>query len=409
MNETILLFLVLIVLAFIFSAVMSQIPLLRIPSSISYLVFGILLQKSPIQLPAEELRWVGHLGDIGLLFLMFLSGLEVDVRWLKGHKKNQNQTSSTKLDGASLAEPSPLTTALLIFTGTLLLSFGASWLISFVAHGRVQPYMLTLLLSTTSLGVIVPVLEEKGILHAAFGQTLLLCALIADVVTMLLVSLYVNVQTSGKLLEFFLALAIIPGGAGLYTTIRWVQSTRWRKQIAGDRSARLRGVVAMVAAGCALADYTGSEPILGSFLIGVVISAIPMAFQSEIRAYCHGLGYGLLVPMFFLSVGLNFRLDAFTNLSIWKWTLLLIVLAFLVKLIPTLTLRHQFGLRQTVAAGFLLSTRLSLVVAAADIAVTIGALPQYLGDAFTLTAMVTCLVSPILFLFLTPRTPSHPR
>ena len=383
MNETVLLFLVVIVASFLFSLMMSQIPVLRVPSAISYLLFGILLQKSPIQLPTEELHWLSHLGDVGLLFLMFLSGLEVDMRFFR-----------TKHTGSV----NPLVTASSIFFGTVLSSFVVAWIVTAIAPGNVHPYMLALLLSTTSLGVIVPVLEEKGILHGAYGQTILLSALIADVSTMLLVSLYVNLQVSGQLYDFLLAIAIVPGAMLLYGLIRTIQQTRIRKRVAGDASARLRAVVALVAAGCAFADYAGSEPILGSFLVGVVISAVPMAFAKEIRSYCHGLGYGLLVPMFFLSVGLNFHLTAFASPAVWQWTTLLVSAAFLVKLVPSIQLRKQFGTKAMLGAGLLLSTRLSLVIAAANIAVAIGALPQYLGDAMMLTSIITCLLSPILFM-----------
>lgn len=392
LNETVTLFLVVIVASFVFSSLLSQIPLLRVPSAIGYLVFGVLVQNGPIRLPIDELSWISRLGDIGLLFLMFLSGLEVDMRWL-----NPGDTLTSGLH--------PLQSAVSMFLGTLLISFGASWLIAQYAPGAPQPYMLTLLLSTTSLGVIVPVLEEKGILRSAYGQTLLLTALLADVCTMLLVSLYVTVRTSGQLYQFVLALAIVPAAFMAYRFIRWIQTIRWRRRVVGDATARLRAVVALVAAACALADYTGSEPILGSFLIGVVISATPMAYQKELRSYCHGLGYGLLIPMFFLSVGLNLRLGSFHDPAVWQWTAILVLAAFIVKIIPVLPLRRQFGRRQAIAAGVLLSTRLSLIIAAADIGVRIGALPQYLDDAFTITAMITCLVAPISFLTLVPSRP----
>ncbi|MDQ0189708.1 cation:proton antiporter [Alicyclobacillus cycloheptanicus] len=383
MSETLRVFLLILSASFVFSAAVSKIPLLRIPSSVAYLLFGVMLHLGSAHVSSEELLWINQLGDFGLLFLMFLSGMEVEFQQL--------HPSAWKA-----SEENPLTLAAAMFCATLLLSFACAWVLARFSPG-VHPWMLTLLFATTSLGVILPILEETGTLATAYGQTLLLCALFADFLTMLFVSLFVSVRTSGSALDFLLALSILPAGVGAYFAIQWMRGIAAVRRLAGDSQMRMRAVLALVAGACAFADFTGAEPILGSFLAGMVVSAVPFAHKQRLKTYCHGLGYGFLIPMFFISVGLHFHFGAFREPSAWLWVPALLMVAFLVKVVPALRLFRQFGTKAALAGGFLMSSRLSLVAAAAIIGVHIGAMTPILAQSMILAAVVTCLISPVLF------------
>ncbi|QQE78047.1 cation:proton antiporter [Alicyclobacillus sp. SO9] len=391
MNETLQVFLLILAASFIFSTLVSRIPLLRIPSAIGYLLFGILLHVDVITLSGDEMRWIDQLGDFGLLFLMFLSGLEVDVSLL------QPQLWRKRGPG-----PNPVYLSISIFTSTMLISFLFSQILVFAGLGPAHPYMLTLLFATTSMGVILPILEENGTLQSTYGQTLLLASLMADLSTMLLVSLFVSVRSSGQVSDFLFALSIIPIALAVYFTANWSRGFPVVRALFPDIQSRMRAVIALISAFCALAEFTGSEPILGSFLVGILVSALPFAFKKRIKDYSHGVGYGFFVPVFFISVGLNFHFDSFRNPETWMWIVLLLGVAFVVKIIPSWQLRKHFGARGALAGGFLLSARLSLIVAAADIGVRIGTLPAFLGGAIIIVAVLTCLIAPILFVALAP-------
>ncbi len=390
MNETMHLFLLIVLASFVFSWVVSRIPLLRIPASVAYLLFGVLLHVGAGRIPPDELLWINQLGDLGLLFLMFLSGLEVQVSQLRPAPRVAGEEPKV----------SALTTALTFFAATFLLSFLGALLISRLS-GDAHPWMLTLLFSTTSLGIILPVLEETGLLHQAYGQVLLTAALAADFLTMLLVSLYVSVRTSGTALSFLFALAVIPATAAAYLLLQWARGVPSLRRFAGDPQARMRGLLALLAAACAFADFTGAEPILGSFLAGMVVSAVPFAYKAKLRSYCHGLGYGFLIPMFFISVGLHFHFSAFREPSSWLWLPVLLVVMFAVKLLPAWPVLRPFGGKAAIAGGVLMSSRLSLVAAAAIIGVNIGAMTPGLAQSMILAAVVTCLVAPVVFVSMT--------
>jgi len=393
MTGTIRLFLLILMASFAFSAVLSKIPLLRIPSAVSYLLFGMLLQTGTlVQMTPDELHWLKHLGELGLLFLMFLSGLEVDVSLLNPKAWNSKR------------ETSPLYLGMFVFLGTFVISFSASWILSRFSPTPVAPMMLTLLFATTSLGIIFPLLEESEILHTDYGQTLLLSALLADLSTMLLVSYFVSLKTSGEWTDFLLTLTILPAIGLFYIVLMWLRKVTFVRSFAGSIQTRVRAAVALMAAAGALSDFTGSEPILGTFLVGILISAIPFAFKAQLRDYSHGLGYGFFIPVFFISVGLRFHFQLFHDPRLLGWVPALFITAFLVKLIPSWHLRHRFGRRRAIAGGFLLSARLGLAVAAAGIAVRIGALPPFLAEAMILVAVLTSLMAPIVFLSLTWKT-----
>lgn len=392
MSDTIRIFLVILCASFVFATLLSRIPLLRIPSAVGYLLFGVFLHIGVVHVGDDEMHWLTQLGDVGLLFLMFLSGLEVDVTLLRPQAWRESRVN-------------PVVVAGIAFLSTLLLSYVCSLFIAWLSPQSTNPWMVTLLFSTTSLGIIVPILEEVGVLHTEYGQVLLIYALLADLCTMLLITLFISAQTSGELSDFVLALLLVPVAVFAYFGLQWLRRFRHARALAGDMQNRMRGVIALMAAFCAIAEFSGSEPILGSFLVGIIISAIPFAFKKRLKDYAHGIGYGFLIPVFFISVGINFNLSVLKQSQSMIWVPILLALAFIVKVLPAWQLRKYYGRRAALAGGFLLSSRLSLIVVAADIGVRIGALPEFLSQAIIIVAVITCLLAPILFVY-TARTAS---
>ena len=152
----------------------------------------------------------------------------------------------------------------------------------------------------------------------------------------------------------------------------------------------------------ALAQGLGIEYILGSFLAGVIVSALS-GEGSGLQEKLDGIGYGFFVPIFFIMVGVGFDLPAL--LSSGRALLLvpiLIGVAYAVKLLPVLIFRLQFSWRETFAAGVLMSARLSLIIAAAAIGLELGVITEAVNSAVILVAVITCTISPILFGWISP-------
>ncbi len=117
-----------------------------------------------------------------------------------------------------------------------------------------------------------------------------------------------------------------------------------------------------------------------------------------------GLGYGFFIPIFFIMVGVKFD---FASLKEFELTLLpflitLLILLFAIKIIPSLLLTSRFGFIKSVAGGFLLSSRLSLIIAASTIGLNLGVISPGINASFVLMAITTCFLGPLLYNILKP-------
>jgi CPA2 family monovalent cation:H+ antiporter-2 len=152
-----------------------------------------------------------------------------------------------------------------------------------------------------------------------------------------------------------------------------------------------------------LAKFLGTEMILGAFLAGAVLSLLSGPGDEQTRRQLEAIGFGFFVPIFFISVGIQFDFPALLrNPTTWLLTPLFLGAAVLLKLVPTLLWRLSFSWRETLAAGALLSARLSLIIAASDIGLRLGVLDEPTHAGFILIAAVTSTLSPLLFNRLLP-------
>ena len=121
-----------------------------------------------------------------------------------------------------------------------------------------------------------------------------------------------------------------------------------------------------------------------------------------------GMGYGFFIPFFFIMVGVEFdpsALKEFDQSLIWFLVLLLITL-FAVKIIPALLWKQVFGIKRAIAGGFLMSSRLSLIIAASAVGLELGVITPGINASFIIMAIVTCFISPVVYNFLSPESHS---
>jgi Trk K+ transport system NAD-binding subunit len=132
--------------------------------------------------------------------------------------------------------------------------------------------------------------------------------------------------------------------------------------------------------------------------------------ESALREKLDAIGYGFFIPIFFIMAGTRFDLQALL-LSPQSFILvaILVIAAYLIKLIPSLLFRGAFSWRESIAAGFLLSSRLSLIIAASAIALDLGIITTSTNSAVLLVAVITCTLSPIVFNRILPPKPEANR
>jgi len=343
-----------------------------------------LIEPSPI---------LTFLAEFGFAFPMFLSGLELDLRLLK---PNRAATACEQRWTQAL----PL--GLLIFLGTIVLAFTATALFA-PAGATSNPLLLGLILSTTSLGVVVPVLKERDLTGGRFGQYIIVASSIADFATLLLLTTVIAVLSSGLTLDLLLIpilLLIFILVARL--SLRASRGGRLQQALTSLSSAtsqiRVRGAIALMVAWVVLAEAFGVELILGAFLAGAIAGLISGNEDHGEREKLDAIGYGFFIPIFFIMVGVRFNLQAAVNSTEGLLLLLwLVIVAFVVKIVPALLLRLRFTWRQTLGGGMLLSARLSLIIAASAIAFDMGLISETVNSDIIMLAIITVTIAPFLF------------
>jgi Kef-type K+ transport system membrane component KefB/Trk K+ transport system NAD-binding subunit len=336
------------------------------------------------------------LGDIGLAFLMFLAGIEIDFGALFPANGRRNGPAS------------PLGRIAVVYLLTLALAIpGGHWLSRIGVEG--DPWLLAFILSATSLGVLMPLLKERGLSRTPIGQAAFLSAMLADVVTVVLLTVFLIFQAYGLspqilavgllFVAFLIAYRLAARITGL-TAVRAVVEELSQATV----QLKVRGAIAILLSFVVLAELAEAELILGAFLAGMVISLIKTRQDDALVEKLEAFGFGFFIPVFFILVGVT--LDLRTLASTPKSLLLLPILfgvALAVKAVPSVVaLSSSLGLRQALAVGLLLNTHLSLEVAVAVIGVRTGMLTPATGAAVTVFAVLSVVVMPLVFGALAP-------
>ena len=386
--------LIVALLAFLVPLALSRFKRLRIPVVVGEILVGIVIGDSGLQL-------VGHdpileiLALLGFAYLMFLSGLEVDFSAILPKPGLWRGSRREQLSN-------PLTLGVLTFIATLGLALLAGWGLNSLDAAD-DPWLAALILSTTSLGLVMPVLKERGLTSRPYGQALLVAAVVADFATMLLVSIYVILRTEGLSLNMLLVLLLFGAFATAYRVAtlarrRFPGLSRLQGLSQATSQVDVRGAFALALAFIALAQGLGAEMILGAFLGGTLISLLAGNGATDLRHKLDLFGYAFFIPIFFIMIGVRFDLSAL--LSSTRALLLVPVVLFLayaIKFAASFLFRVSFSWRETFAGGALLSSRLSLIIAVSAIGLQMGSIDSATNSAIILVAIVTSTVSPLLF------------
>ncbi len=357
---------------------------LRVPAVVLEILFGIAV--GPVFDIVGEAELLNQLAELGFFLLMFLSGFEIDFGMFERRGFRQ------------------VLTGLGVFALTLLGAFAVS---RALGHGA----FLTFVLATTSVGLVVPTLRFTRRNATPLGQAILIAALLADFLTLLGVTIFALVEEQGA----GLSLLAIPGFFGVVAIAllalrraAWWYPERFERLFAVDDPEELgiRASLALMLVFVGISLIFDIEAILGAFLAGTVF-ALVFRYRGRLEQQLSGFAYGFLIPIFFINVGIRFDLDAMREPGAFTGALALIGLAVLVKLVPSLLLLLQrLPIREVFAAGILLSARLSLIIAVADLGVRLDLIDRELQASIILLAMVTTTLAPTLFRILAPPLPT---
>lgn len=378
---------IVLLVAFITPLLLHRFRLAFMPVVIAEIIMGLIIGKSGFNI-IEDGMWLNTLSTLGFIFLMFLSGVEIDFSAFKGNKKKIVMANGKN-------EPHRLAISMIIFAAIFVLSIILSF--GFVKIGLIDNvFLMTLIISTISLGVVVPTLKEANIMKTGIGQIILLIAVIADLVTMILLAVFVSVSGEGGGNTWLL---LILFGAGIllyFVARRFKGGTFFEILSAGTVQIGTRAIFTLIIVLVVLSESVGAENILGAFLAGTLVSLLKP--KQEMIQQLDSFGYGFLIPIFFVMVGVD--LDLWSLLSDKKLLLLipLLLIALLIsKVFPVLILKRWYDMKTVMASAFLLTSTLSLVIAAAKIAERIEVITPEMSGTFILVAIISCIITPILF------------
>ena len=406
--------LIVIALAFVVPLLLTRFQRLRLPIVVGEILAGIVIGRSGFGWVTHEDHLLTLLAEFGFVFLMFLAGMEIDFANLNIElpgvaRGGGTQTRPAATENRGRKTFGPLSISLMGF----LLTLALSGIVGFVLlrMGLVSsPWMMALIMSTTSLGVVMPVLKEQELIRGRFGQTILIAALIADFATMILITVVVATISHGLTLDILLISILFVVFFLLYrlgiVSLNRVDALRRTLEDLSHTTARIkiRGAFTVMLLFVVLAEVLGAEIILGAFIAGAMLSLLSTREDLEAMHQLEAVGFGFFIPIFFIMVGVDFNLGVLIGTADALLLLPFLVLAaFLVKLLPALLFRLQFTWRETFSAGFLLSSRLSLIIAASAIGLNLGIISESVNTMIILVAIVTVSCAPLIFNRIVPR------
>jgi Kef-type K+ transport system membrane component KefB len=364
-------------------------PRLRLPAIVLELVLGIVIGPSGLGWAKPDLP-VSILNLIGLAFLLFLSGMEIDVERLRGRILK-------------------LTTLGFAVSFAIALSLG----LGLKAGGFVKsPLFVAIVLAASSVSVIFPVMKDSNNTSSSFGQLVLASASIAEFGAIILLSLFF----SGKGSTSAAGTLILVGVFGLVVVLVGVAIAGFERSISLSRvvqrlqdttaQIRVRASFVLMIGFTALADQVGLETILGAFAAGVLLSLIDrdQATHPQFRLKLEAAGFGVFVPVFFVTSGLRFDLHAlFASPSTVARVPLFLLSLYLARGLPAIVYVRLLGHSRAATAGVLQATSLTVVVAATQIGLQLGVVSRASAAGLIAAGLLSVVISPTLGLILLRR------
>ena len=366
-------------------------PGLPVPGAVLEVMAGIVIGPSVLGWVHVDAA-VQVLSDLGLGMLLFLAGLEIDVQRLRG--------PLGRLAGVAYAVSAVL---------GVLCAFGLG-----LAGLASQPLFLAIVLISTSAGLLLPLLKDAGQESTQFGQLVMTAAALAEVVPILLLSLLFSAasKTSAERIASLATFLVLLAAVGLALgRVRRLAGLERLLDRLDDQSAQLRVRAALtLALGFGVLAYRfGFASILGAFAAGLLVRMIDLegrAPHPQFETKLQGIGFGFLIPIFFIATGARFDLPALLGHAAALAEVPLFLLALLVvRGLPALLYTRFLGRRRAAVAGLMQATTLTFVIVASQVGLATG----HISAATSASLLTAGLLSAAAFPATATRLLAHDR
>jgi len=321
-------------------------------------------------------NFMSVLAEVGIITLMFLAGLSIDVGEFKKSGKPAAVVATT---GVVVA---------------FMLGFGAA---SIFGWSPIEAAFAGGILVATSVGITVRTLMDINGLRTRIGMTILGAAVIDDVLGIIILSVLSGLAYGGisvfglfetlGLMALFFVLVIVIGfkvGPRIVT-----YASRFSVE-----EITLSAALAMVFLVAALAEMVNIAAITGAFLVGLILTKAPVA--GSLRAKVSTVGYSLLIPLFFVEMGVRTDLQALGGVSILALAFLGIAMFDKIVGCGLGALLSGFGAKDSLRVGVGMMPRAEVALVMAAIGVKSGVVGGVLLSMTVMVVLVTSLVTPLL-------------
>jgi Kef-type K+ transport system membrane component KefB len=373
-RETLLAVLVVAALAPVVADLPSRV---RVPIVVAELVMGIVIGPDVLGL-AEPGQLLDIFKQLGLGFLFFLAGMEIDFDRVRG------APASLALRGWGMSLAIGLAAAGVLYAVDLA---GA-------------PVLVGLALTTTALGALVPIIKDAGLADSRYGRFTLAAGATGELGPIVALSLVLAVESGDPwrtlLLVVFALISVGTAAVALRArptrVVRLLEATM---HSSGQLAVRL--AVLLLVSLFLLAGSLGLDVVLGAFTAGLIAGLVSRGEAAHaFHVKLEGIGYGFLIPIFFIATGIEFDLDAlFSSVGTIALVPLFAALFILARGTPAWVLyRNELAARERVALALMSASALPLIVAITEVATESGRLGDEEAVALVGAGMISLLVLP---------------
>lgn len=368
-------FFIILLAALFFSEVFYK---LHIPWVVALVTAGIVIGPFALDIFTPN-PTLSFLGEVGLIFLMFMAGLEIRLSTLK----------DIKWDVAKMS--------LLNGVIPLLVGFGIGLAFDF---SILSSLLLGTIFVSSSIAVVVPSLESAGLMESRLGQTIVASTMVEDILSLILLSILLQTSNPATILPLPILYML------LFSTLvlmRWLlPKIRWFFYSLGSQKKGLfewefQEIFVILLGTVIIFELLGLHPIIAGFFAGLVLSE---SIKSEsLKGKLKTISYGFFIPVFFVVAGAETNIGVFGEISGALLLTVVVVLGSMgIKFITGwLGARaNHFGFMEGVLAGGATIPQLSTTLAVATAAYALGLLKEELVTAMVILSLITTLIGPII-------------
>jgi Kef-type K+ transport system membrane component KefB len=348
-----------------------------LPTVVVEIVLGILIGPDALDWAHVD-SYIEFLSNFGLVFLFFFAGLEV----VEKHVPRRALQRGT-----------------LGWAGSLALGCA----VGFALHAGgldAEGWLVGVALSTTALGTLVPVLADAGLLPTPLGRAVMGTGVAGEFWPIVVISIFLT-GVYGAAAEVILLVVfglVVAGCATLAMRARPTTLLRvLRETVHTTGQAAVRLSVLVLAALVLLASDVGFDFVLGALAAGLVVGLVLDTPEGEVvRMRLEGIGFGLLIPIYFVVTGMTFDLKSFLTARGLLLAALFLGLLLVVRGASAFLWLRELGRRPAASLAFFGATGLPLIVAIVDIGMGRGAIANGVGASLIGAGMISVLLFPLV-------------